>query len=285
LIVGLGDSFGMMGDFEKTNFFQVLQNELTAKKIPATVQNLSVTQYETFEELEMLRNFGLGFHPKVVVQAFYVGNDTHGNPPGALKVTPNLINVRTPQFSLFSPSSWILPTVARHLFIYLREQARMGHQQAGRAPSSSMSKESYLGVLRMSLGHFLKTYPSSTAWKETRDTLIQTAQAARAQGVAYVLAILPDQLQIEDAYQEELFRSPDVKREDYDFELPQKLLNQLGRELGITVIDLYPLFRARGRQGGLYLFQETHWNDAGNLLAGQTIAARLIESKLLDRPK
>ena len=47
---------------------------------------------------------------------------------------------------------------------------------------------------------------------------------------------------------------------------------------GVPVLDLLPLFREGSRDRRLYWPRNTHWNAAGNRLAGQTLAEFLIES-------
>ncbi len=274
VILGLGDSFGTEGK-PGTNFFEVLQKKLDAASKSFSVVNLSVPRYETAEELHMLRHYGLRYRPRIIIHALFVGNDLYGNSPGRLVTFAGEIPLRVRTYSPFSPRTWVLPAA-----IYRR--IRWWRVATHTTSPEQFSSENFMEILRGYLPHFHRGYVQSAAWTEVRETVSEMIRAGRGGGAKYVIAILPDQLQVEDRYQEKVFQDPTVRRGDYDLTLPQKLLTRFAKEHGVPVIDLYPAFRSKGRRGGLYLSRNTHWNDAGNRLAAETIARKLAELDVID---
>jgi len=68
---------------------------------------------------------------------------------------------------------------------------------------------------------------------------------------------------------DELVTLGPVPRADIDLTLPQRRLLDFCRAEGIACLDLLPLFAG---SSDLYLVQDTHWNEKGNLVAAQAIA-------------
>ncbi len=90
---------------------------------------------------------------------------------------------------------------------------------------------------------------------------------AQQHGVQLVLFTLPSK---ESAYREDYVRlfghAQDLEIEEQAY---QRLL-ALGKRKGITAVDLTPTFRQAG--GHLYFDLDSHWNAAGNALAGKVMA-------------
>src|SRR5690606_30081416 len=67
--------------------------------------------------------------------------------------------------------------------------------------------------------------------------------------------------------------------QDYELGLAARIIGMLQQQYApdVPLLDLTAAFRARHRQSGekLYFRQNTHWDEAGNRLAGEEIAAFL----------
>ena len=62
----------------------------------------------------------------------------------------------------------------------------------------------------------------------------------------------------------------------FDRDLPNRRIQEMCERNDWQCRDLLPAFRANGERL-LHLPYDMHWNDAGNLLAGETIAEYLID--------
>jgi hypothetical protein len=284
-ILGLADSFGCVGEIGH-NFFNVVQHELDSSGFTHAVINLSVSGYQPADELEMLRRFGPRYHPQVVLQAIYVGNDLEDGLSARPVSTASGLLLSESSFSLFHPGTWVFPALVwRAAYLWKNNFIRFDGGLSSGLPTypSSHSAQSELRSFHGMLRHFRRTKDFDLAWFMAWKTIRDTIAASRSFGAHYVLVVIPDQLQIEDRAQELVFRDPSLRREDYDFQLPQKLLQELARDEGVPWIDLYPEFRESGRSGGLYIFRNPHWTEAGNRLAGKVIARGLARLEFFSR--
>ncbi len=61
----------------------------------------------------------------------------------------------------------------------------------------------------------------------------------------------------------------------FDFEKPQRILQDFGKQYGIPVCDVLPGFKVEGKKEKLYYRYNVHWNKNGHRLAGQLIDEKL----------
>lgn len=94
-------------------------------------------------------------------------------------------------------------------------------------------------------------------------------------GARFVVMLIPDQYQIDQMLVEDVLRTTGARREDYDFDRPQRVLSRALRSEGIEVLDLLPIFRRASAGGALYRPRDTHWNRRGNRIAAEELAAFL----------
>ncbi|MEI8348688.1 MAG: hypothetical protein WCI77_00905 [Candidatus Omnitrophota bacterium] len=76
---------------------------------------------------------------------------------------------------------------------------------------------------------------------------------------------------------EQIYRKYNLKREEYDINLMQKILKDFLDAEGIAYMDLSDEFSAEGQKGSLYKLRDTHWNEAGNILAAEIIFKCLVK--------
>ena len=74
---------------------------------------------------------------------------------------------------------------------------------------------------------------------------------------------------MEQELQGQLEQVCQVNLQQYNLELPQQFLLDYCQSRHILCLDLLPNFKEHGRDGGLYLLQDTHYNIAGNTLGYQ----------------
>lgn len=93
-----------------------------------------------------------------------------------------------------------------------------------------------------------------------------------AHGARFVVLLIPDEAQVDAGLRRRLL-SP-REREALDLDRPQRCLAAALDEADLPYLDLLPAFRAAAPQR-LYRPRDTHWNAAGNRLAGDRLAAFL----------
>jgi hypothetical protein len=289
--VAIGDSFTIGTLAVDENWKHRLETRLRqADGDRVEVINLGIPGTGPADYLRVLTTLGLRLAPDLVLVGFYVGNDFMDNEPGPRQQTA-LVNgwpmeVRHRAWlGGFTPERFYLTTyLTRGLkplwdaYLQRRERAR-GEVQA----EGSYSRETFLRQRR----HFLRTYERADSpwfrghWGAVQGWLREMHQRARARGAEFVLALFPDQMQVEDGLRREVLGTSRLDAAAYDFEKPQRLLRAFAAAEGIRVVDMLPRFRAAGRTGGLYLVRDSHWNAAGNKLAADLLYDYLTAERLV----
>ena len=178
-----------------------------------------------------------------------------------------------------------LAKLIRHRYIQYREQWRMAQltKEKGPQPSVSFSEEAFLEVERSRAAFFMKDRRAflEGLWRKGAPVILQIKKWCDARKVPLVLAIFPDQLQVDPALRQKLFRKYKLGEDSLDLDLPNSLLRNFCRQHHIYCLDLFPAFQKAGQTQELYLLRNTHWNTAGNRLAADLIFRFLMEHKLI----
>ena len=140
-----------------------------------------------------------------------------------------------------------------------------------------------MGVERARSAFFKKDHQAflNRLWQQGAPVMTRIKQWCDARKVPLVLAIFPDQLQVDQALRRELFRRYKISEDSLDLDYPNSLLRKFCREHHIYCLDLFPPFQKEGKTRELYLLHNTHWNAAGNRLAADLIFQFLMEHKLI----
>jgi acetyltransferase AlgX (SGNH hydrolase-like protein) len=158
-----------------------------------------------------------------------------------------------------------------------RRELKLGVVDSGGTYSKSM----YLKMQLDRMTTWAKSKESVERMKDIFPVLDAIRSTAEENGASYVMVIHPDETQVNDQLRQEIISTFQVNEADYDFDLPQKLLRSYCEEKGILCLDLLPLFRAKAKDGDLYLLRDTHYSHAGNELAAASIAKFLNDGELL----
>src|SRR6188472_87810 len=97
-------------------------------------------------------------------------------------------------------------------------------------------------------------------------------EISRRAGAGFAVILIPDEVQVDPALQEEVTHASGRSREALNFERPNRLLRAALAEKDVATLDLLPTFMQEGRTTRLYKPQDTHWNIAGNRLAATAMA-------------
>jgi hypothetical protein len=268
-ILGLADSFGVAGG--DGNYHYRLETLLRERGFPVEVVNFSVPDYSIEHELEQLRRFGARYEPDVVLHAFFVGNDFALGEPESVRYRG--IDVERTA----GASSW-LPhrlTVVRWVPRWMRALAerRCRDGDVGRGlGEGSFSHDTFLEIERVRFGACRRPRTEGPAWLGTTAVLDALGRTIEELPALHMIVVHPDQFQVEPALAAEIVSTFELDPEAYDLALPQKFLHSYTASREVPLIDLTPALRERGREGGLFLPRDTHYNDLGNELAAEVIA-------------
>ena len=263
-VVLLGDSFAAGSVRQDVNFASGIERLLPDVEI----YNFGLSSLGPRDYRIILETEALSFNPDVVLVAIFVGNDLTDVPVDAG------LSFDDPTLARFSKRSWRL----------LREWYR---QVTGATPSPlllpqlstpvipekgfNLSRQTYIEVEVERLG--LSRLSLREAHEEALTNALAELRAmrdeCRRRGIVFAMAIIPDEFQVNPDLLEELLRIGAVPREDVDLDLPQRRLLDFCRTENIACLDLLPVLAGRR---DVYLPQDTHWNETGNLLAAEALA-------------
>lgn len=100
----------------------------------------------------------------------------------------------------------------------------------------------------------------------TRLAFRAIAELCREHHVPVLLTLIPDHLQV---------LAPEVLV-GYDITRPQRVLTDLGSDLGLHVVDLLPVFLAAPDRSTLYFREDKHWTAAGHSRVAEVLADHII---------
>ena len=282
-ILVLGDSFGWSGNRDG-NYTALLEDRLNGapNKTKVEVINASVPMTHTGEQLSMLKKYGLQFEPDLVVLGFFTGNDFIDADPNRKRIVVNDTYVdidKRHAISLFG-----YPIIRRtRLLLFLQQKYTVFREQLRNRPADpaaavgTFSEETFLSIEKSRMEFCNLKTPQRYApniefifqsLREMRDIL-------KARGIPLLVAIFPDEFQVEDQLSSAVINKFNLDRNDYDLELMQKDLRAFLESENIPYVDMLERFREAGKRESLYLLRDTHWNSAGNHLAAAILEERL----------
>ena len=287
-ILVIGDSFGWAGGMHG-NYTAVLEQKLNdgGRAGPVEVINATLPMSHTGEQRVLLEKYGLRFEPHLVVLGFFVGNDFLDADPRRKRIVVNdtyLDIKKGRELTLFG-----YPIVRRsRLLAFVKQKYRLfregpryeASEQAEEtsAAQGTYSEETFLSLERDRLefcnlkSHAQGTYAANIGY--VFDSVRAMRDMLRARGIPLIVAILPDEFQVDDALARAVFSHFKLDRNDYDLTLMQRVLRHFLESENVPYIDMLERFRQVARQERLYRLRDSHWNAAGNRLG----AAILQES-------
>lgn len=295
-IVALGDSFTWgSGVVYDEAFITLVERGLNETSPGVEVVNLGLVGYQPEEYLSLLKAHGLTYQPDLVLLNFFVGNDFMPA-QGAQTIVAGLrhrVHVNGNWFhDHLSWDHWYLSHDLAYAWLLGKGRFRqaMGQSDLGMFvpspdrpgagdPSAQFSGWSpqYVRMIQGMSDQFLKrdTPAFLTRWYETREILDQLNALLEERRIPWFLVLLPAEEQIDHELQRLYLAMSGGMADEYEFDKPQRLLLEWGREKGVKVIDLAPRFREHATRHRLYVDNDIHWNSNGNALAAETILEEL----------
>ncbi len=226
------------------------------------VLNSGVNGYGTAQELLLLRDQGLALRPDVVLLVFF-WNDLGNN------------FVRTfPRFRLSDGALvWPEPMVVEETRPTPRRRAWLRHSYVYRFVSDRLKILGYRLKLLLNIPlettDFVVDADRASAWELTGALVREIRDRAASEGARSVVAIIPDQVQVEPG-------ASVLGLEEVDYAVQERMRANC-EPLGIPLVDLLPVLRDEGEGGGepLYYAKDRHLTARGHALVARALQAEL----------
>lgn len=304
----LSDSFNWAGG-QQGNYTALLENQFREHygQHQVDVINAGYPGTHTAEQLALLKKYGLQYNPHLVVLGFFVGNDFFDADPYRKRIIVNDLYIdidRRQELIIFGypiiPKSRLLLFIQQKYKIF-REAARSQQsQQSHQLPQSQLvatteaialdepetspgilSLEKFLDVERgrMSFCNIekLQNGDRDANINYILDSISEMNAILQARNIKFIVAIYPDEYQVNDHLLNQLQSTFYLNLDDYDITCQQNILISHLESNNIPYIDLTPRFRVEQQNRHLYLFQEPHWNSHGNQLAKDILFEHLVK--------
>ena len=160
----------------------------------------------------------------------------------------------------------------------LRKAEREGRGQQGQ--QGTFSEETFLNIERSRLEFFNSNPSRKGRFQPNIDLIFKSISEMdallKSRNIKLVVAIYPDEFQIDGNVLKMVLEKFKLKQEDYDLNLAQNSLKSFLESKGIPFIEFSDRFRVEGKKQNLYLLRDTHWNSAGNQLAADILFEDLL---------
>jgi hypothetical protein len=286
-ILGLGDSFAVYLWDQKKNYHNVLQDRLTAlggRKVEIVNAGMPCIGPGYFWHI--LEKFGDRFKPDLVLVGFFMNDMERCRFDIFLSSfisEPKNLAEKLWGYCQFRHSR--LHQLIKNKYLWYRDRLRKAQEvgKTGETDVGSFSNETFLEIEknRSWILDKKKRVEFEREWRQCSSVISQMKQWCDRRNIEMVLAIFPDQFQVEENLREEVYKKYNLAADSLDLEYPNYRLSNYCKENNIHCIDLLGPFREKGKSGGLYALRDTHWNAAGNRLAAEVIFQYLMDWKLI----
>ena len=282
-ILVIGDSFNWAGGREG-NYTALLERMFEHRdgSHEIDVINAGYPMTHTGEELAMLKKYGLQYNPDLVVLGFFVGNDFVDADPDRKRIVVNGLymdiskrrELRVLGYPII-PQSRLLMFIKQKYRIYEEaKKAALENRDQQKQPGT-FSEDTYLDIERGRLEFFNSSPSRPKHFQANVDYILQSIsemnELLNSRNIKLVVAIYPDEFQINEKLLQAVLDKYKLRRDDYDLNPGQSLLKPFLDSKGIPFVDFTDRFRAEGKKQDLYLLRDTHWNSAGNQLAADML--------------
>src|SRR6266404_3154281 len=306
-ILVLGDSYvEAFQVLRERSFAALLEAELNAASRGRRFEVLALGQsgFGTADEYMRYLNDGVRYSPDMVVVAFLTGNDLSDNSKilhreklgfyfvfdehGELVLDRSTLDRYMDQvtpldraFRVIKRHSYLASLISERSFLLregLRERRFKQTHASANARATGLDEFSDLNVYLPD-----PTPRWKDAWDITERLLLKFAREVESRGASFMLVSLSNAEQVHPELQRQLTRQYGLP---FDFERPDRRLQQFTAAHGIRYLALMPALRDYHRRTGTYLHGfgsviTGHWNEAGHRQAAEQIFAFLKQRNLV----
>ena len=268
-IVAIGDSYV---EGAETPEDQILTS-IIARRLGVTVANFGQSGYGPQQELVVLRRYGMGLRPRVVLWFFFEGNDLDNvaryDGLRKLAASPDVPKAPFQDRSFVRNALWAaarLTTTPR----------RVASPEALRYGGSFMRADGRQEIVYLDENE----RPTDPRVFEVAAGILEEAKRLALDGSARFLLInVPQKFRV---YSGLLTLKPDSPVLGWRLNNLPDILAQWSRERDMEFLDMTPVLRAAAEKGeSVYLPDDNHWSPAGHRLVADAIVDRLRASGAL----
>jgi hypothetical protein len=293
-ILTLGDSFSVSMSDKKKNYNNMLQQEFNVRgNGEVEVVNAGMEAMGPGYYWHILNKFGDSFKPDVVLVGFFVGNDFEEADfsvyIGNFIIEPKDLFERYAKYDQFR--HWRLYRLLKNKYARYRD-AQLKKEEAKSQPAEQVgtfSQATFLEVERKRSWMFDKNNRAllHQQWRECSEVLMKMKDWCDRRKVKLIIAILPEQFQVDQALREAvLAKYQHIAEGNLDLSYPDNLIVNFCRTHEIYCLDMLGPFQEQGKTRQLYILRDSHWNEAGNRLAADLIFDYLGKNQLVpSRPQ
>lgn len=269
----LGDSLSVGNNVEQDEAYpQVLERMLNeASPFPIEVINTAVGGWSPFQYAEYYRHYGRDLDHQLVLVGFFIGNDSYSPTKSVAGTRTALAGRRVSRRAALSPFA--------RLRVFLHEHSHLARYIGSRRTPLGLSRTrdhcqdfspEFLAVQRKRVANHLTPDKQPGSTQNSVDQVLRIKQLAEQRSRPTIVALLPDESQINRGLQQRLV-GPKA-RGHYDFQMPQRVLVEMFADREVAAIDLLQPFQQDRRC--LYM-NDTHWTPEGHRLAARILYERL----------
>src|SRR5262245_62091910 len=239
-ILVLGDSFTVGANVRQEEAYpKVLEKHLRRGYSPQIqVVNSGVGGWQPFQYAQYFEHYGRQFDSDLILIGFFVGNDTFDTYTDTDQLNTAILG------HTVSRNAAARPFIELQILLY--EHSNLARLLLNRGPVASSSfvrkqcddfSEQYLTIQRARMPNHLRY---SIAQREKAWNAVNQIRRIKelAGGTPVVVALLPDENQINEALQKRIIQVADM--DQYDFKMPQSMLSDMFREIEVPTIDVLP---------------------------------------------
>lgn len=259
-IAVVGDSYieGVQTSDDTLNISSLLQRYMNA-----SVVNLGRSGYGPQQELAVLKRYAVPVNPKVIVWAFFEGNDLAGLL--GYEETIGQLKLDGPDGSAVD-RSFLRNSLGAIWELWFK--CKPDSDASLIAGDYDERSGDTVQVLFSGWRH--PTKRDLTALNKLRDIFAEAYRVSTQHGAKLVVAFLPEKIRV----YKDVIRTPEKSKLPPEVDdLPQRMQNMLAAiSPHIGFVDLTPAFTEAVSQGNsLFLKNDTHWTELGHQMAAQTI--------------
>ena len=291
------------------SFPALLEKKLNAGSSTKKVEVIALGQsgFGTADAYMRYVNFGVKYSPDLVILAFLTGNDFRDNSKvlsrealayyyvfddkGQLVLDSSkyeeyergMISQFRGLFQSLKRKSYLLSLVSERVYLLMRkfEETRFEHKFAGMRQENENRELDLFSDLNIYLSDV--SMPWKDAFEISKSLILKFKDTVEENGAKFVLVTLSNAEQVHPRIREKLnARYPGA----FDYERPDRMLEEFAKQKGIIALKLMPEFRAYHLQTGkdLHGFGSSgvgHWNEDGHRLAAEEILKFLQQQNLV----
>lgn len=254
-VLALGDSFAFGVVPYEGNFLTLAEEILNAEGQRIEILNMGIPSTRPEDYLALLLAEGLALEPDAVRVSFFMGND----------LTP-------------SRRAWVdyahVGSLLMHFVGSFKQEQGQVYFGDGKYCDDcpSFDEETYLEIEADRSRLFLGEERLKRSMEATALYIEEMKDICEGLDIELSVALCPDEFQVDEALRRRVrdVHFPGLPLEAWDVEKPNQELVRALERMGIEVLDLLELFQAGEER--LYKKNDSHWNLAGNRLAGEAVA-------------